>query len=43
MRMYRWMCGVTKIDKIKNGYKCKSLKVAPFREKLKGIVSSEDL
>jgi hypothetical protein len=36
MRMLRWMCGITRMDKVSNEYIRGSLKVAPITEKLKG-------
>jgi Zn-dependent peptidase ImmA (M78 family) len=33
MRIFRWMCGVTRIDELRNEY----IRVAPITEKLKGI------
>jgi hypothetical protein len=36
MKMLRWMCGVTRMDKVRNEYIRGSLKVAPITEKLKG-------
>jgi hypothetical protein len=35
MRMLKWMCGVTRMDKVRNEYIRGSLKVAPITEKLK--------
>lgn len=32
MRMFRWMCGVTSMDKVKNDYNRGSLKVKPEDE-----------
>jgi hypothetical protein len=38
MRMLRWMCGVPRMDKVRNEYIRGSLKVAPITKKLNGIV-----
>ena len=34
--MLRWMCGVTRMDRVRNEYIRGSLNVAPLTEKLKG-------
>jgi hypothetical protein len=36
MRMLRWMCGVIRMDKVRNKYIRGSLKIAPVTKKLKG-------
>ncbi|KAJ8720922.1 hypothetical protein PYW08_006387 [Mythimna loreyi] len=36
MRMLRWMCGATRINKVRNEYIRGSLKVVPVTEKFKG-------
>ncbi|KAJ8733615.1 hypothetical protein PYW07_014166 [Mythimna separata] len=36
MRMLRWMCGVTRMDKVRYEYIRGSLRVAPVTEKFKG-------
>ncbi|KAJ8714621.1 hypothetical protein PYW07_002846 [Mythimna separata] len=36
MRMLRWVCGVTRMDKVRNKCIRESLKVAPVTEKLEG-------
>jgi hypothetical protein len=35
-RMLRWMCGVTRMDKVRNEYRRGSPIVAPITKKLKG-------